>query len=427
MILVEDLSPDVIEVLGSHFDIDPKFFLAQISTASKDSGNGRWVNTLGTEVRSDAGSFVSFPYVRPWIFGLPEDPEGATTAIESFNVTRNITRGKWFVREFRSRIDIVQSQASIWMSKTADVSILVVDPTIHEGRPLWPSHMLYENTLSMKETIFASSPPKPSKNDLFDTLMKEYAASDLDIETARKEPKIVALPILKSIAEDWFTTFNYVSSRVDHIERQMRLPGDDDLDHPSLSELSSLIEDIGHYETLLAGTVPQLCSEDFRPPSDHKFIQYLTNPINKPKTAELRTVYFDLVQLQTLMKTLRERAERLESRNVSKIALKQSRQTLLATRQASLRGDTRLLTILAIIYLPPLLISSMFGITFDVSGSRPWIFFAAAVPLVIVTLATAMTWKAQEDRKSTTLEVKGRVEEREVSGFRMRNSASLDR
>ena len=120
--VVEDLSRDVIEALGAHYDIDPLFFRAQISDYLWYNVKDPWVELNDLEHIASERNFFNIRYMRPRYFATEDSINKAKDNLGSFNVLRRLEQDlSWKVRKQRKpkgpTVGVVRSKASIWIRK----------------------------------------------------------------------------------------------------------------------------------------------------------------------------------------------------------------------------------------------------------------------------------------------------------------------
>ena len=118
--VVEDLSRDVIEALGAHFDIDPLLFRAQISDYLWYNVRDPWVELNDLEQIASERNFFNIRYMRPRYFATEDSINKAKDNLGSFNVLRRLEQDlSWKVRKQRKpkgpTVGVVRSKASIWI------------------------------------------------------------------------------------------------------------------------------------------------------------------------------------------------------------------------------------------------------------------------------------------------------------------------
>ena len=120
--VVEDLSRDVIEALGAHYDIDPLFFRAQISDYLWYNVRDPWVELNDLEQIASERNFFNIRYMRPRYFAAEDSINKAKDNLGSFNVLRRLEQDlSWKVRKHRNpkgpTVGVVRSKTSIWIRK----------------------------------------------------------------------------------------------------------------------------------------------------------------------------------------------------------------------------------------------------------------------------------------------------------------------
>jgi len=120
--VVEDLSRDVIEALGAHYDIDPLFFRAHISVYLWYNVRDPWVELSDLEQIASERNFFNIRYMRPRYFATEDSINKAKDNLGSFNVLRRLEQDlSWKVRLHRKpkgfTVGVVRSKTSIWIRK----------------------------------------------------------------------------------------------------------------------------------------------------------------------------------------------------------------------------------------------------------------------------------------------------------------------
>ena len=115
--VVEDLSRDVVEVLGEKLGIDPLFFREYISDYWWYNTRDPWVELPDLQVNANERRFISVRYVQPRYFKNPTSYEEATKQAAIFSVLRRLENDrnhKTVVDEEGACIAMVRSKAAIW-------------------------------------------------------------------------------------------------------------------------------------------------------------------------------------------------------------------------------------------------------------------------------------------------------------------------
>jgi hypothetical protein len=122
IIIVEDLSRDVIEALGTKYDINPSFFRGQISDFLWFNTRDPWVELSDLDHVGSERNYFNVRYMRPRYFASEASIKDAKDALGSFNVLRHVEEDlSWRVRELKKpvgpTVGVVRSKTSLWIRK----------------------------------------------------------------------------------------------------------------------------------------------------------------------------------------------------------------------------------------------------------------------------------------------------------------------
>jgi hypothetical protein len=121
LFVVEDLSRDVIEILGGGLDIDPFFFREHISDYLWYNTRDSWVELPVLRVVKRDRTFFRMRYFRARYFASEESLERARQEAAMFNVLRRIDYDKNYnamLDNPGSCVGLLRSKASIWTRPT---------------------------------------------------------------------------------------------------------------------------------------------------------------------------------------------------------------------------------------------------------------------------------------------------------------------
>lgn len=90
LLIVEDLSRDVVELLGAKYDIDPLFFLSHISDYLFHNTGDTWVELPDLEVVARQRQHFTLRYLRARYFKTLESFENAEFQTGAFNILRRL-------------------------------------------------------------------------------------------------------------------------------------------------------------------------------------------------------------------------------------------------------------------------------------------------------------------------------------------------
>jgi hypothetical protein len=116
--VVEDLSTDVIEVLGSGLDIEPSFFRAHIVDYAWYNVRDRWRDPPNLDVFSRHQNWLQLRYVTARYFESREDFDKAANETEKFNILRrpddDISNNSWW-DDKNAIVGLTRSRATFWL------------------------------------------------------------------------------------------------------------------------------------------------------------------------------------------------------------------------------------------------------------------------------------------------------------------------
>lgn len=121
MIIVEDLSSRVIEILGSKFDIDPAFFRDHIDDYSWYNIRDTWMNPPNLSTALSKQSWTRVRFVRPRYFRTKESFQKARDESNRFNVLRrpDDDQNQWPFMDGAAIIGLIRTRALIWVGNSS--------------------------------------------------------------------------------------------------------------------------------------------------------------------------------------------------------------------------------------------------------------------------------------------------------------------
>lgn len=136
LVVVEDLSSDVIETLGNHFDIDPRFFRGHISDYLWYNIRDPWVELPDMQVLASTRTFFHVRYVQPRYFRTQASANRSREQAGTFNVLRRVDMEQdrsLILDEPDCVVGLVRSKASFWFKPQSERSSEGVEgETCHE-------------------------------------------------------------------------------------------------------------------------------------------------------------------------------------------------------------------------------------------------------------------------------------------------------
>jgi hypothetical protein len=167
LVIVEDLSRDVIETLGARFDIDPLFFRQHISDYTWYNNRDPWVEYSEMDLVTNQRNFFHMNYVQCRYFRNKAEQDLGTGQAGKFNVLRRLDfSGSWtkVLEEPESDVALVRSCMSLWERQNKGNE----EGWLGESQPPRPlnshpvHHQLYPPSTAVNPNLqeFSSSTPQ---------------------------------------------------------------------------------------------------------------------------------------------------------------------------------------------------------------------------------------------------------------------------
>lgn len=411
LFVVEDLSQQVIELLGARFDIDPLFFREQIEDyvwhnlgaaaampppLMSDMKNRSWFRVRNFRLRHHESA---------------DDFASATAESETWNVARRLDddNNHWrWAGEDSEIVSMLRTRTTIWVGKDsacgdAPVGVVLLDPTVRSGKPLWHDRANWLPVPSMK------SPPNPSDvaphvkpsvswhADIVQlTRLFPWFEAPLD-HPHEVDAQVFAKPALYTVCAEWLLVCEYVKGRLSQIERELELPEvflnrGDTIDR-SLTRLHTWRRAVPIFIEMVTETL------NFGLPAAAR----LTSPLQRSNTggfaarsADPLAGYDDIApdfeRVRTILLELQERVDRLSDVVASEISIEDSRRGLEDSRRANTEAHNMArVTWLATVFIPATFVSGLYSMNESVSELKQtyWIYFVTAVPVTLTIMAIA--------------------------------------
>ncbi|KAL8722464.1 MAG: hypothetical protein Q9225_001086 [Loekoesia sp. 1 TL-2023] len=373
LFVVEDLSRDVVEMLGSHLDVDPMFFRGHISDYTWYNIRDPWIELPEMDMVLRAKSYFHIRYPHTRYFRHPKSYARARLETGGFNVLRRVNRdGNWIpgVDIPSSDVGMVRSSMSFWVQPqiTGVVNaILLVDPLITEGFPLWGGYNDFVPCPSMAD----SPPQRPARGSTFENCIYWLQQlSSNEVQSIAQDPRILLQKPLCIVCSEWLTIVRYADTRLSQLEWEIEDPHlryrHEDLS-VTLEKIHSWRRRFPIYKTLVSEALTKVVRR-------HKFAHATEN--------SLLVLEKDFEMIQAKLTDLHERAERIMSVVTAVMSIEESKKALQQNRSLAR------LTYLAVTFVPLSFVSSFFSMTDDVTKlSRTyWVYFTVAIPVTLLAL-----------------------------------------
>ncbi|KAI4231106.1 MAG: hypothetical protein L6R40_007845 [Gallowayella cf. fulva] len=374
--IVQDLSRDMIEILGSQLDIDPMFFRGHISDYTWYNTRDPWIEIPAMDIVSRNQSFFHVRYAHARYFRTPTSYSRARLEAGTFNVLRRVDRdGSWVPGAdiTGSNVGLVRSKMSFWTQPRKSrgsgivTGILLVDPTISEGFPLWGNYNDFVPCPSIADDI----PRKPVTNSTYDKAvywLEQMTAKE--ILTAAQDPRMLFQKPLCIVGSEWLTLLRYSNTRLSQLEWEIEDPNlrnrQEDLS-TTLDKIHAWRRRFPIYKTIVSEALNKVVRRD-------NFARATEN--------SLLVLERDFEIILSELNDLHERAERIMSVVTAVMSIEESKKSLQQDRSLAR------LTYLAVTFVPLSFVSSFFAMSEDVSklSQTFWIYFAVAIPVTLLAL-----------------------------------------
>lgn len=408
--IIEDLTPMLIEELGSYLDIDPLFFASHLHAPSFDMGT-QLPDSATLPSRYKPQKFTNIHYHRTIVFDSDSLPSG--TLIRDTNVPRKVA----VLPQIKStRIGLAQQCVSIYKPQVSGgfwigtcshhkkifklltnmKGVILVDPPITETftfkdkGPSKAHSLTVSSELYMKGYEDFLDPPSyhalstnwsgPNRKSLFDDLIYYWAAASPPGFCAKDACLLnLAYFPLKIAAGEWVKYVAVMSSSIKEYEYSNK-------EKPVfLQELEKLDTDLRALQSWRRRTM----STKQKLQSILRLLKF-----HQHRASAEEAVGSLMEDYQYIERNVSDCGARLESMLPTVTSLVQivdSRRSFAETANVSR------LTVLALIFVPLSFVASLFSMNQDLGpgGNHFWLYFAVAIPVTIVVVLLARPpWKA---------------------------------
>ncbi|KAH0339896.1 NAD dependent epimerase/dehydratase family protein, partial [Aureobasidium melanogenum] len=235
LFVVEDLSREVIELLGSNFDIPPAFFREHVVDYAWYNVRDPWFDPPNFDTAIREQGWLQFRFVTARYFETTAQFEAACEEAESFNVLRrpdDDQNNKTLWDKQDAIVGITRARATLWSRKAEGeskptVGVLLLDPTIQQGAALWRGYRNWESTPSMS-TPSGTADDGPPRTSFFDDFVYwSQRLNNLRPPMPYETKSQVHIPIqalLHLICAEWFTMGEYIRARLGQIDWEVAFP-----------------------------------------------------------------------------------------------------------------------------------------------------------------------------------------------------------
>ncbi|KNG49163.1 magnesium transport protein [Stemphylium lycopersici] len=411
LFIVEDLSQQVVELLGERFDIDPLFFREQIEDYV-------WYNTR--DQCAMPPSLVSNMKRRQWFrmrsirlryHKTKQEFENSRQEANQWNVLRRPDNDEnhWHYQDSEgSVVSIIRTRTMVWIGKdkkcgNGTVGIVLLDPTVSQGQPLWYDR---SNWLPMPKINTTVYPSIKSSVSWFEDIVQMTTAFPWFEQTEGHEinAQVLAKPTIYTICAEWLVVCDYVKARLSQIEWELEMPrlfrSKGDAIDTSLRRLHTWRRQIPVFREMITETLEhalpaaaRLTTPSPRPsttpsapssPLSYTARSVLSDEvvINFDSVEGFEDIVPDFRRVLAAVNVLQERVDRLTSIVTSEISIEDSRRGLEENHNMAR------ITWLATIFIPLTFISGLYSMNESVSALRTtygW-YFLTAVPFTLIVM-----------------------------------------
>lgn len=390
LFLVEDLSQQVVEQLGSRFDVDPLFFREQIADYSWYNTRDPWAMAPNLLAAMKHRQWFRIRNVRLRYFTSDESFQRARDESNTFNVLRrpDDDDNHWLYLDAPgSIVTITRTRTTVWVGKdkanaNGTVAIALIDPTVQEGSPLWYGHT---NWLPTPNSQLSASPKALLHDTLFETIKEatlSYPWFDDPSLVSPSDQGALVLPTVYTLCAEWLVVCDYVKARLGQIEWELEKPNrfrsKGDIIDNSLHRLHTWRRVLPVFREMVTETLEQALPAAAR-------LTSLSLPHDNAENDAFADIIADYRRVLNALNELQARVDRLTSVVTSEISIEDSRRGLQENHNLAR------LTWLATTFIPLTFVSGLFSMQNDISTMKTtfgW-YFAAALPLTLIILVVA--------------------------------------
>lgn len=406
LFIVEDLSQKVIELLGARFDVDPLFFREQIDDFVWHNLRDPWATPPSLTCSTRQRSWFRLRNMRLRYHKTEKLFEDARLEANDWNVLRrpDNDNNHWAHKDEATRdgkgkivskavVSIMRTRTNIWIGedkecKGGTVGIVLLDPTMKGGEPLWHDRANWLPTTGMGKDL----PPLQITDKSWYSDIVAMTSAYPWFEAQSKDdlgPQVLAFPTLYTICAEWLIVCDYVKARLSQIEWEIEKPDifrekeKDDVRSKSqiiadsLQRLHTWRRHIPVFRDMVTEAIDQALPAAARLLSPSKTVG------EAAKTFEDIEPDFD--RILNNLKELQDRVDRLTAIVTSEINIEDSNQS-----REDNHNLTRL-TWLATTFIPMSFVSAFFSMNESVAELKytyGW-FFLTAIPFTAICLFVA--------------------------------------
>lgn len=311
-----------------------------------------------------------------------------------------------------SRIGLIRGRATFWVKPKQEdddtlVGILLLDPTIEEGHPLWRKYRNWIQPPPMNSSLLKEGPP------LGQSFFKEfiYWACRPDVfefAGSGNSSSAICVPmqaLLHLVCSEWLTMVDYIKTRLNQVDWEIAFPGDflseDDQIDRALTKLHQWRRMVPVYREMLADTFLRV----FRDTTPLTKVQPTHDPEEKRipyapdclmDTACINAYKKDFSLVLSYMEEYQDRIDRLTNVVTAVINMQDSRRGFKDNR------NLQWLTWLATFFIPLSFVATMLSMSTDPFelGESAKLWAEVSIPSGLLVLSIILILTVPKYRRS---------------------------
>ncbi|RYP04017.1 hypothetical protein DL764_004711 [Monosporascus ibericus] len=242
--VVEDLSRDVIEVLGQKLKIEPDVFRSHIVDYAWYNVLDRWRDPPYVGAAGRPKNWTQLRYVTARYFETRDKFKEAGSEAQQFNVLRrpddDHSNKAWW-DEPGAVVGLTRSRATFWLQEEQSgseprVGVLFLDPTVRAGLPLWRGRRILHQTPQFEPKLppqsenqkNASKQRDPYNNNSFyeDFIYwaQQLAVFPASLKEHVSSAHVPMQALLHLICSEWLTMSDYIKTRLNQVDLEIVNP-----------------------------------------------------------------------------------------------------------------------------------------------------------------------------------------------------------
>lgn len=265
------------------------------------------------------------------------------------------------------------------------LGILLVDPPVKEGYPLWSGYDNIRSPSSFPDCEHFG--PHLYRSPLEDFVYWAKTMTIEELQLIRSDNDFMISPILSSIPAQWLLNFEHINNRLSLIEWEIERE-----DHRSVHGLAAALKRLHPWRR-------NVVNFGYRIRASIDTVARFDRP-DGPHQREWQNMLANFDDLEKRYKVLEAKIDKIMSVLTAVISIEETKKQITNAR------DVSRITYLAFIYVPLSFFAALFSMNEDFPTGQTtvyWVFFAVAVPVTALSLLLATFWeliqKLLESRK----------------------------